>query len=226
MTTLARVTLPTVSNIAADSVVNTFHFGEAGVAPPAPLTILTAIEDFYNGQTAGTGAVAMFLSGSLSRATNAVRVDFFDAEGPAGTSPVGSGSFTLLAPTVAEGLPDEVACCLSYRNGTDLSPMRRRRRGRVFLGPFTLQAATTNAYPIRPALSLQQIMAAAGTRLANNAAAVWVVFSAKDRPAPAPAKKPPQANDETYLITEGWVDNAFDTMRSRGPAPTARLLWT
>ena len=34
-----------------------------------------------------------------------------------------------------------------------------------------------------------------------------------------------RANNAMFNVVGGWVDNAFDTIRKRGNAPTARTTW-
>jgi len=147
----------------------------------------------------------------------------YDA-GTSGPGPLGAPIFTIadevLVPDVdylvdydgANGLPEEVALCLSYQavhTDGDLP----RRRGRIYLGPFNVDALddTAGAGPMRPAGGLMDAMLTAAVLVQEGAAAYdmeWRVFSPSDGFA--------------FKIVNFSVDNAFDTIRGRGTAPSFR----
>lgn len=109
-------------------------------------------------------------------------------------------------------LPREVALCLSYyasRKVGETSYNYRRRRGRLYLGPFTIYGSEPDGSPVG---SLLATVADAAERVLNTSEpANWMQCS---------------PTDGTYQsINGGWVDNAWDTQRSRGEAPTARTTW-
>lgn len=94
--------------------------------------------------------------------------------------------------------PQEVAICLSYY-ATFNQP---RTRGRIYLGPLSSSQMSS-----RPPLALMTSVIAFGEALA--ALGGWLQRSVT----PVQDYKP---------ITNIWVDDAWDTMRSRGLAPTTR----
>jgi hypothetical protein len=117
-------------------------------------------------------------------------------------------------------MPEEVALVCTLKGDP---PDTARRRGRIYLGPFSLnglaQVGATNTVPARPNVaSSQGIVRVAADRcidLANQTAIprTWVIRST------VPV--------ENFVpITNGHIDNAWDTQRRRGPATTARTLWT
>lgn len=120
----------------------------------------------------------------------------------------------LLSSIVPSGtmapLPREVAVCLSYHTGGP-GP---RNRGRIYLGPLTSQALETPAGAApRVQTSLRTKIVDRATDMATNPSleCTWVLWS--------------RANAATYQIVGGWVDDAFDTQRRRGAAPSSRTSW-
>lgn len=110
---------------------------------------------------------------------------------------------------IASG-PNEVALCLSYAVAPNWEATTPRRRGRIFLGPLV----ATTSQPARPAagfitatLALGQALAVAGG--AENA---WMIYSPTD--------------STSVAIQAISVDNAWDTQRRRGLAPTDRIVQT
>ena len=109
------------------------------------------------------------------------------------------------------------AICASFHGG---APITARRRGRIYVGPLgTLGVAAdvTNA-PHRPATAFMTHLRDAMSRLRTQSLAlstpcIWVIRSSM-----------PSVN---YVpVIGGWVDNAWDTQRRRGPVASARLTWS
>lgn len=110
-------------------------------------------------------------------------------------------------------LPEEVAVCLSYQAlhvGGDLP----RRRGRIYLGPLTSQAVdgvVPWTGPTRVSSVLRNTILGAAQIMQSECAASdfeWRVFSTMDGAA--------------FKIVQFFVDDAFDTIRGRGGAPSQR----
>jgi hypothetical protein len=84
----------------------------------------------------------------------------------------------------------------------------------VYIGPFgigAVQAGSGSAFPSPASQCLNQILESAAdflSQAAFTAGATWSVYSPTDNAA--------------YPIQQMYVDNAFDTQRRRGNAPTAR----
>lgn len=104
-------------------------------------------------------------------------------------------------------LPSEVAVAMSFRS----SNRTPRGRGRVFHGPFiTGASAGSSANEARPHTNLiNALVGAGGWLIDQNDHWAWCVFSPSDNVA-----RP---------VVGGWVDNAFDTQRSRGYRPTDQV---
>jgi hypothetical protein len=221
--TLAQVTLQKKSGIPADAVQNNFVFDPPALDSAGQLLCFSAITDFYNTTGALSGdKVATWLGSSVSRAVDGVTVKLYDISahlnGSAHGSPVAISHFTLAA-GVGDGLPDEVACALSFHSayGSDAefapgSRPRSRDRGRVYIGPLTDQAihVNTTTNEIMLVQALRTTVAEAANRL-KGMSANWSVWSRR-RAAIAP-------------VVAGWVDDRFDSQRRRGDAATARSMF-
>lgn len=201
------VTMPTASNIPADSVTNTFHFEGSGADPD---NVFDMIEDFYN--TPATGAsqrVASWLSKALAGEGSTMKL--YDLADDEPRSPVATRVWEVDSPSAAAALPSEVAFCLSYQAAMASGVPRARRRGRIYLGPLSESTSVDGV----PAATFQEdVLLSASELLAASDASVswtWVVYS--------------PTTSTGHTVVGGWVDNAFDTQRRRGPQATARTLW-
>ncbi len=107
------------------------------------------------------------------------------------------------AQTANEGSgPSEVALCLSFYATVN----QPRRRGRLFIGPFL-----TGAMAQRPSAGLRTELGVLATGIANlgGVDVDWMQYS-------------PTLNVGNK-VTNWWVDNEWDTIRSRGLKGTERL---
>jgi len=132
-----------------------------------------------------------------------VRVAVYDSEAPKGTPPLAVKESTSAA-APSSSVPREVAICLSFYAGQN----QPRRRGRIYLSP-ALRGLTSLG--VRPSTQLQNdILAMAQDFSGLGGADVdWCVFSRLDN---------------TYRkVTNVWVDNEWDTVRSRGMRSDARV---
>lgn len=111
-------------------------------------------------------------------------------------------------------LPEEL-CIVGTYHGTP--PITRRRRGRLYIGPLCTTALA--AVPDQPTRISTNAITAVRDRMNAFAADVrggyWVVYS-------------PTASEQEGLqvktpVAGGWVDDAFDVQRRRGPDPSSRV---
>lgn len=205
------VTLNSTSNVPQDAAVNVWHF--SGVTDPADLdTIVNGLIDFYDGWD-------QILASTVKRDADAHTVTAYDLNDPEPRPPLGVQPFTLgSSPTSSQNLPAEVACCLSFASETVAGANMKRRRGRVYLGPFNdAYSGNEDDEPARPAsIYTALIIDAAETFLSD----VWAIGSGVY---PAIFSR---ADNTLYSINRGWVDNAFDTQRRRGVESTSRSVFT
>lgn len=224
-----QAVLGSITALPRDVTINNFTFQVPGTPPTEAQydAIEAALEDFYNADLAGPGlGVHNYIGKVMSRAANACSFRHYDitahGSGDAAGSPVRITSWTLGAEQAGgKDWPEQVALGLSFRGnyGTDVefgpgkTRPRSRRRGRVFLGPLNdlgySQDATTGR--VKPSNNMQLVWADAGRRLMN-ADVGWSVWSRVD------------------VITwedvvAGWVDDRFDTQRSRLEEASARTFF-
>ena len=200
--------LPRDTGLPEDVSVNTFHFltlgapeGAAGIDD-----IFAKLKAFYTSIQNLLGAVVappmLFKAYNLSDAPP--RAPLAET-----THPITPNTSSLV---------EEVAVCLSYHGPKASGLAQARRRGRIFIGPLAGSAGVTVANRVRFDSSFSTILKNAGAALrdASNAATEWkwVVYSPTTT-----------LGAQTTNVTGGWVDDAFDTQRRRGPAPTGRMLF-
>lgn len=223
---LTQVVFEHRSGLPKDRVVNNFVFavGSTGLPDDATLSNLrTDLAGFYNNVPAGHNAIAGFISPCMSRATDGVAVKFYDLTGHLDGSPHGSPFatkfFTLLdAVSGAQGMPSEVAVCMSFQCAYGSDPEfgsgtrpRGRDRGRVYLGPLTKSAAEDSGVNgrVQVSQSFRETVVARAEVLMDNAEGAWSVWS--------------RAGATIEPVVKAWVDDAFDTQRRRGEASQGRL---
>lgn len=223
--------------------------------PPAGdiTAIADALADFYNG---GTTTIAQYLNDTRSRVAGHLVMRFYDitaakqrvrvtnAKGVQvwRTPPVGSPYSvqprTLGAVGAGSGLPAEVACCVSLRTENRASVQtevpdadadqavdrpKARNTGRLYLGPLTTSAlAAGGAGDRRIEPNLRTAIAAAALRLDTAIEAIaggppdhtysWCIWS--------------RADGVLRKVHDVVIDDAFDTMRKRGVAPTGNTVQT
>lgn len=127
-------------------------------------------------------------------------VKVYNAQGPLPHPPLGTAS----AGTTPKGSigPREVSLCLSYFAGFNV----KRFRGRVYI-PNAFLGGTTGLRPTASQMTAAlNFRNALGKNLSANA--VWCVFS--------------RVLNQSLPITDVWVDDEWDTVRSRGSRTTAR----
>lgn len=223
MTVRATVQLPKLSGIPGDTINHDFHFGAAATPDPVGATFDTIagwISRFYNepNPTIGGMALCAFLSQTLSRAADAVKVVFHHRPVVVPDNAIATRMITLQSNAVTDAYADEVACVLSYNDGSS-SAHPRRHRGRLYFGPLSTAGIATGLTTVpRPSANLIDGLADAASRLEDDSSLglaglwQWSVWSSVDGAA--------------YHSNQGFIDNALDTQRRRGPKATARTPWS
>lgn len=217
----AQVSIPLDSGLPEDALVNTWYFDGDDDAEMVDedysdqvMTMLTTFYQSIDGivfpSTVGPNATVKIY-------------DMRDAE-----PRVPERTDTIpLSPSATAPLPNEVAICLSFAAEYESGVSPARRRGRVFLGPVSVDAVTVVNSQARPHASAQDAIRDAAAvmqdGLIHEIGSVlrtrWAVYS-------------PKTHDVTDDIgaafndvLTGWVDDAFDTQRRRGAGPTSRLVF-
>jgi hypothetical protein len=213
---LAQVRLARDSGLAEDVVISTFHFDTPGVAKvstaQADVIASRARNFFTTPGTGAAGAITSFLSSLIALVGHEVRV--YDMSDAKPRIPKAVLPFSRAVEPSSDPLPAEVALCLSFRGTLVAGDIRRRHRGRVYIGPFAeAESGTVVAADARPTAQLMNVLLGAGRLLADDSLltgnAVWCVYSGMDL-----ALRP---------VTAMHVDDAWDTQRRRGARPTSRV---
>jgi hypothetical protein len=214
MTTLAKVSILNVNGLAEDTIVNTFHFGDIG-SIEFGIPLIESIRDFYTlAPTGQPAAVGAYLGQEMSRAALALKIDLYNLDDPSPRVSYAGGSYTLPAPNSAESLPAEVAMVVSWKAAPVSGVAAGRLRGRNYIGSLTTAAGALSTEPVRPSTGfIDTLEAAALDFIAATFSEKFVIYSRTSVP------------DRASEVVGGFIDNAFDTMRSRGPAPTTRRLF-
>jgi hypothetical protein len=202
------------SGLPEDRVVNTFHFQSDLDFALGSLAVIGAVTDFYTGVGTSPNVQANTLSSYLSPwVSRTAEIRTYNLADAKPRVPI-TTALTLSDGQQLTGYPEEVALCISVTGG---APFTARRRGRVFLGPLIPGSGTpaNTENPTRPTAAFMLDCAKAALRMATagGSTAEWVIRS--ERP-----------TENFVTITRGWVDNAFDTQRRRGPKSTTRKEWT
>lgn len=196
-----QVTLFPSSNVIADAVVNTFSF--SAVDDTVLPDIATALIAEYN------GIVGRFPS---TVRQNNHKMKFYDRADVEPRAPRLDLNWNFTVGTSGNTAPPEVAVVLSFQANQVSGIPQSRRRGRVYFGP--LKATDIDAAG-RPSISCVNDIANFGDSLLASSMAdpdwEWVVWSSIAGPS---------------IVTNGWVDDEFDTQRRRGRIATTRVVWS
>jgi hypothetical protein len=145
------------------------------------------------------------------------RIKLYSLADPKPRVPLRDESLGITGTHSAAGMPLEVALCLSFQAPKVSGQEQRRRRGRVYLGPFTnLSGDGSTGRP--DATAITAITTAAQTLLdASQASSSWKWAVIHDANGVAPV---------AHVVENGWLDNAWDTQRRRGNAPGVRTTFS
>lgn len=200
----AMVVFQGISGIPEDRFINTLHFQMAGVELDAAATTLHPfITSFYNTATGGR-SIGGSMSSIVQRSTPEVR--YYDhADAPLSVPVI--LPFTIPAAAASAPLPEEVACVATFHGAPPVTP---RTRGRIYLGPLNNSMVGLSATAAKIDATFRTLVCARMEQLAGEADN-WVVYS-------------PTSNVTTTVVG-GFCDDAFDTMRKRGPKATDRSVW-
>ena len=183
-----------------DAITNTYHFVNTDTVTDYD-NVRDMLVNFYTEVAPDApGSIISFMSNQT--VTGDWTLKAYALEDPKPRQPVitWQGSADPLASTP---LPSEVALVQSFQAEIESGEIPARRRNRVYLGPFGISANSSEGRPID---NLVATMLFAGKQLILESQAslrwTWVAYS-------------PTA-DQANPITNGWVDNAWDTQRRRG----------
>jgi hypothetical protein len=203
----AQVAVPAKTGLAEDIAVNTWGVDASVDVGTWQASYIAALENFYD-------ALQPYMSSLYT--WQAARVKLYNMADPIPRVPIFDLPLGLTGSFPLNTLPQEVALCLSFQGAKISGENQARRRGRIFLGPFSSSAADTGTG--RPEDDLiTAVSDTANTLLTTSNAATgwkWAVISVTGPTAP-----------NATVVTNGWVDNAWDTQRRRGNKAGARTLF-
>lgn len=208
-----QVTLDRLSGLPVDESMNTWHFWSEATDRLDDVALVTdALRIFY--QTID-GLLSSRLAGTASIKT----YDLFDI---VPRPPIDTFAFTF-TPDTGPDLPSECAICLSFRGPSLAGAIPARNRGRIYLGPLSSATVDSSIGDVIVDSGVRGAIASAADTMRTGllaGTATWAVFS------PTIAGAGPWTMltlaQATAFVERGYVDDAFDTVRSRGAAPNAR----
>lgn len=194
------------SGLPEDRFVNTFYFERESLATyvASAGAVRNILEAFYTGVSAAGTRLTDYINGA---ALSGAQLRVYDlGEAPPRTPTIFTPTVTLGTSTAV--LPHECAVTLSLAT----AKKGPRGRGRIYLGPLTTAAGQVTTGVMRPVQSLRDCLAdRSEDMMGSTEDAAWAVLSRMD--------------GEISQVTGGYVDDAFDTQRRRGIAPTSRKIW-
>jgi hypothetical protein len=204
---------PYFTNIPTDVWTNTWHF-----FPMTPMSMQAAadlvtplLSAFYDSVYTESGGMANYCT-SIGQ-----HVNWYDLDQPPPRVPY-TLPLSITVPSTATTLPPETSICLSFQALAESGQPQARRRGRIYLGglPNAVISASVgaSAFPIVNGAFRTAIGGYADTlkNAAITAGVRWSVYS--------------PTTQESHFVDNGWIDNAPDTQRRRGQAPSFRTLWS
>lgn len=207
----AQFALQGKSGLPEDQYVNTFVFRNDAIGATRSQVgdnIRQFLRDAYDvAHQPSAVSVASLLAGGA--VTNEATIKVYDlGQAPPREPLIYTETLATLAGATA--MPEELAACISYYADRNLP----RQRGRIYIGPLEsgLSDATGNT-GVRIGDLLKNALVGMGVYLvAGNANLTWTLLS--------------RADAVTRVVTDGWVDDAFDIQRRRGVAPSTRTRFT
>jgi hypothetical protein len=201
------------SGLPADRVVNTWHFENGDAYADHGDAVVAALKKFYAGIGGAISGISAPIGSWLSAwVQRAAELRLYDLSTAIPRVPR-IEPFDLSAARQSDGYAEEVAVCLSI---TSLAPpFSPRRRGRLYIGPLAVGAiaASSSTLPARPASALITDLVVSAIYMSDQVGGVdWAIRSTR-----------PVQN--FVGVGRGWVDNALDTQRRRGPDATTRTNW-
>lgn len=199
------------SGLPEDRVVNVFHFVGSSTYEADAATATTRVIGFYNSLASGqTNAIGGYLSSWVNRTAQIRTYDLTTSKPRVPTIT----TFELTPYLSDNGLPEEVAIVTTFYGSP---PVTRRRRGRLYIGPLNSNTSVINfgnqAAASAPNPQIILDLRDATKQLATVGPVQWCIRSSLP-------------SENFVPVAGGYVDNAFDTQRRRGPDATTRQVWT
>jgi hypothetical protein len=194
---------PSVTGVPRDSIVNTWHFLPFDNQDPVgDLELAVAnLTTFYNALGVNFRPSTLVEPEMLFKGYNLGHVEPREAI---------VNRLNAVTRSAQAAMPEEVAIVTSFYSNRNL----KRRRGRAYLGPWGIPAVGITAGRTHVSDATRTLIATQTKALVDRGIAQEVrlaVLSPTDQMARS--------------VSHGWVDDAFDTQRSRGPRGELRTPW-
>lgn len=207
-----QVNLIGASGLPRDVFENIWHFSSAATAANDADTVLitTQLASFYTG--AGPSGLAIYLSSVIGEE---VLVKFYDEDSVARPRVLLSEHSFGLTASGTDGIPEEIALCLSYYSTAN----QPRHRGRLYIGPFNSTALVVSGgtdeggHGVRPATGLMTNMTTRAEAVITAGAAAGVIWCLRSG----------VGGVRYEPVTHGWVDNEWDSARRRRIEASSRV---
>ena len=198
----AQMTLKMVSGVTADVAVNSLHFVGSDV-PNDPGEIEGGMFSFYDD-------LVLFYSASVAQNGHTLKV--YNLDDPQPRYPALESTYNFPSAPTGNTLPHEVAIVASFQADRISGTPQARRRNRIYIGPLKDSTVSTSGFVQTANINaLNQAMEDLESFMRTSTAVRWIAYSPTE--------------DNGDFVTNGWVDNAFDTQRRRGRKATVRTVW-
>lgn len=203
-----QIRMPYFTNTPSDCATNTLYF-----TTPVANTVVQDQANINSKLTTFYQSFDQYFSPVVGNTATWKGYNLEDAEP---RQPVLNGSFGLTVGATGTGMPEEVACVLSFQSAQISGVPAARRRGRIFIGPLSVLAlaqGTSSAF-VSWSAAFKTALSGAAVQLAvpDTVAAQWVQHSG--------------VTGLVFAVKNGWIDNQPDTQRRRGHQQPGRTLWT
>jgi hypothetical protein len=204
------------NGVPEDAISNTWHFSDfAGTALGSSEAedVADALNTFYNSLA---GHYAAYMGTQRT-------INVYDMQDTVPRVPVYENTYTPTAPT-NEGIPAELAICLSYAAATGSGLNARRRRGRIYLGPLA-QATFDAGGGTGDRRVNSSTISAINTAYDSLRTAVLAVGIGFFHSVYSPTTDAGATLGEAFSsVASAYVDNAYDIQRRRGQTTTTRTV--
>lgn len=196
-----QVILHTDDNLPENYITNTICTFGPSISDANTLSNLVA--DWY---------IAMSLLWGTGLQLQGHEIKTYDMADPEPRAPVDYRVFNLTALSGEERLPSEVAICISFQGDMVSGEPQSRRRGRIYFGPcradYNFNGQPGQAFTTELRGHAADFLASVKALGVGYDWCVWSTVTGGGVP-----------------VTNGWVDNAWDTQRRRGQKATVRGLF-
>lgn len=235
MELLAQVVIQGKSGLPADRFVNSFAIRtDVNITDANKGEVTMPVASFYNFVASSGLSVASYLSSWVDRSAGATKIKLYDVTGKLAGQPHGSPiaedqtSLNAEAAGANTNLPEEVAATLTFRVAdhlnlpfqapddadADSAPERPRARGtnRVYLGP------------LNSALLVEETSGRAQISAGFRTTALEAAEHLQDQLAVSGHEHCVWSREAGVMlrVVRAEIDDAFDSQRRRGSAPTVR----